>query len=159
MCTCSSRIKFAYQERAEYCILWHGKRKTRARIMRERERACTPKSPIAKFWWTGASDDFISNDSETIFPSFEQNKKNMWKLIHIRNGSIKFRSKILWFASCKKKNPAQQLKNGPFSCTYLFFVYATYGSILLWKFPWTCYICICVCTKMFWFFLWCRTIF
>lgn len=29
----------------------------------------------AKFWWTGALEDFISNDSEMMFPSLKKTKK------------------------------------------------------------------------------------
>lgn len=91
-------------------------------------------SNAAKFWWTGALEDIIANDSKMRFPSYNF---FFWKLIHIRDKFVNF---VQTYYDCKlhkEQIPAQQQKKTLFHvCICFFFAYTTYESILLWKFHW-----------------------
>ena len=89
-------------------------------------------------------------------PYFEVSKKSDKISVQIYTYSrrnCKISIKDIMICKLHKKIAAQQQQKWPiFIYIFVCFVYAAYESILLWKFPWTCYICNCVCQTNFNFF-------
>lgn len=96
------------------------------------------------FGGRGIEGLYFKRCKNDIFMFQKSSKINMWKLIHIHSGSVKFRSKKLFFGRCTKITkfrPNNNKKGAVFIYVFVCYVYSRYESILLSNFSSTCYMC------------------